>query len=195
MNISTHYWSRHCHSYSLSQPLPPPAPGLSVLCSPAVTFKFVSCFSSSLSLPPSLAQIVSRSDGAPGYNQITAMEMEYIRNWHAAQCMCACEHAVSPKNRKVLEGFLTGQEIRIRNFSAFGLKQSLLWSFCAALHSYYVSQTLSGYLCTSVPQQIVKRKIWQTCQVCSNLCWIRREKLEWDNWYMKLQVITGGVGI
>lgn len=42
----------------------------------------------SLFLPPSLAQIVSHPLGAPGYNQITATEMEWIRNWHAVQCMC-----------------------------------------------------------------------------------------------------------
>lgn len=107
MNISTHYWSRHCHSHSLSQPLPTPTPSLSILRSLAVRFKFVSCFSSSLSfslsLVPSLVQTVSHSYGAPGYNQITDREMECIRNWHAVQFMCACEHALLPNVLRKME--------------------------------------------------------------------------------------------
>lgn len=57
----------------------------------------------SLSLVPSLVQTVSHSYGAPGYNQITDREMECIRNWHAVQFMCACEHALLPNVLRKME--------------------------------------------------------------------------------------------
>lgn len=126
MNISTQYWSRHCHSYSLSQ-----TSHLPLTVSPSFALSLSNSNSSHVfpsSLTPSLAQVVSRSYGAPGYNQITATEMECIRNWHAVQCMCVYEHASSTQcphqNRKILKGLVSGQAW-VKGFRIFFLFNSL----------------------------------------------------------------------
>lgn len=83
--VLIHHW--HCHCYSLSRPSHLPLP---------VSPSFGCCQIQICLIFFLLPLSCSLSHGAPRCNQITATEMECIRNWRAVRCVFVCEHVLVP---------------------------------------------------------------------------------------------------